>query len=159
MLRRSLQLLGSQTRAFSMTCARSNVTTSSSTIEIKPAPKIPEPAKPVELFPSLESITINDLSLQRAQPPATPKKDQAGWYRVTRTKANQLPVYSEVRANGHRSTIIRRIEGSVTLLKSDLMKALELPKESIKIKPTSNQIKIKGDYVYKIRELFTEANF
>lgn len=158
MLRKSLQLFGLQTRSFSMSCAKFNVTTSSSTIETKPAPKIPEPAKPVELFPSLDSITAKDLSFQRVQPAANPTEEKAGWYRITRTKANQLPVYSEVRANGHRSTIIRRIEGSITLLKSDLMKALELPKDSIKIKPTSNQIKIKGDYVYKIRELFTEAN-
>lgn len=115
-------------------------------------PYIPEPAPPVELFPSLDSIAIEDLTIQKASP------SKSGWYNLTRTRGNQLPVYSVVRANGHRTTLIRRIEGSLPLLKQDLKAALGLESEEIKIKPTSNQIVIKGDRVKAVRALLLKAN-
>lgn len=123
-----------------------------SSIETAPAPHIPEPAPPLVLFPRLEDITAQDLTLQKN----TPEKN--GWYNITRTRGNQLPVYSEVRANGHRRTVIRRVEGSLPLLKDDLKRALFLESDAIKIKPTSNQIIIRGDYVKEIRSLFREAS-
>lgn len=114
-------------------------------------PNIPEPAPPVTLFPSLDSIAAEDLVLKKSTP------SKAGWYNITRTRGNQLPVYSEVRANGHRTTLIRRIEGSVPLLKQDLKISLGLKNDEIKIKPTSNQIVIKGDRVKEVRALLRSA--
>lgn len=108
--------------------------------------------EPLVLFPSLDSISQADLTLSK-------NSNGSAWYRVSRTKANQLPVYADVRANGHRTTIIRRIEGSVPLLKQDLRTALGLGPDDIKIKPTSGQIKIKGDHVNSVKRLLSEAKF
>lgn len=115
-------------------------------------PHIPEPAPALELFPSLDSITADDLVLKKST------ASKAGWYNITRTRGNQLPVYSDVRANGHRTTIIRRVEGSLPLLKQDLRHALGLPNDDIKIKPTSNQIVIKGDRVKEVRAILRNAS-
>lgn len=116
------------------------------------APHIPEPEPPITLFPSLDDISAEDLVLNKTSPA------KSGWYNITRTRGNQLPVYSDVRANGHRTTLIRRIEGSLPLLKQDLKKALNLTNDDIKIKATSNQIVIKGDRVKEVRALFRKVS-
>jgi hypothetical protein len=119
---------------------------------VRPAPKIPTPAPAPTLFPTLEAVPASAYTLTQATP------DKAGWYSVSRTRGNQLPVYADVRANGHRTTIIRRIEGSLPLLKRDLLAALGLDKDQIKIKPVSNQIVITGDHVKQVRALFRQAD-
>lgn len=159
----------SSIRTFSSYTTRLNVTTSSSPIGDSPISqnssphRIPVPAPAPILFPSLENISQNDLILHKKNASAVDgvfyPLDKSGWYKVSRTKANQLPVYSDVRGNGHRVTVIRRIEGSVGLLKDDIRRALGLSKDEIKIKPTSNQIKIRGDRVHQIRQLLLDANF
>lgn len=123
------------------------------------------------LFPKLESITQADLTLQKpsttnaTENTASSSSDlkvPAGdkeWYYISRSRSEQLPVYCKVRANGHRSTIIRKIQGSTPLLKSDLMAILGFSKDDIKIKQTSNQIVIKGDHVRTIKSLLTAAQF
>lgn len=112
------------------------------------------------LFPKLDSISQSDLVFQKNQVSNEAlKTSEKEWYNITRTRGNQLPVYSYIRGNGDRSTIIRRIEGSAPLLKSDLMAILGLHRDDIKIKATSNQLKIKGDYVDLIKSLFDAAKF
>lgn len=117
------------------------------------------------LFPKLESITQADLSLQKQLTSAGTSNENLKptgdheWYYISRSRGDQLPVYCEIRANGHRSTIIRKIQGSTPLLKSDLMAILGLPKDDIKIKQTSNQIVIKGDHVKTVKSLLQAAKF
>lgn len=116
------------------------------------------------LFPKLESITQADLALHKPSSTGSlnetfsPTGDNE-WYYISRSRGKQLPVYCEIRANGHRSTIIRKIQGSTPLLKSDLMAILGLSKEDIKIKQTSNQIVIKGDHVKTLKSLLEAAKF
>lgn len=146
----------SAARTFSTFRTLQNSTTSSSPVPESPATQSSpssaerQPLEPLTLFPNLSTISQADLVLTTATPGVG-----GGWYRVTRTKGNQLPVYADVRANGHRTTIIRRIEGSPVLLKADLKEALGLRKEDIKIKPTSGQIKIKGDHVRSVKHLLS----
>jgi len=121
-------------------------------VTVRPAPKIPAPAPAPTLFPTLDAVPEAAYTLTQATP------EKAGWYSLSRTRGNQLPVYADVRANGHRTTIIRRIEGSLPLLKRDLLSALGLDKDQIKIKPVSNQIVIAGDYVKQVRALFRQAD-
>ncbi|KAF5099127.1 hypothetical protein D0Z03_001075 [Geotrichum reessii] len=136
--------------AFSSNTARAFYSTKS--VFVRPAPTIPTPAPALSLFPTLDAVPESAYTLVQATP------EKTDWYSVSRTRGNQLPVYADVRANGHRTTIIRRIEGSLPLLKRDLLDALSLDKDRIKIKPVSNQIVITGDYVKQVRALFRQAN-
>lgn len=122
-------------------------------IQTPATPNIPTPAPAVILFPTLESVDFADFTLNKAA-----SETDSYWYNISRTSGNQLPVYSDVRGNGHRTTIIRRVEGSLPLLKHDLMVALDLSKDDIKIKNTSKQIIVKGDRVKQIRALLRQAN-
>ncbi|CAG8677947.1 3026_t:CDS:2 [Acaulospora morrowiae] len=85
-------------------------------------------------------------------------------YFVHRTKNKSLPVYSDFRNGKSRIlTVIRRIEGDIQALRNDIRKEVfpyDTPINSmISINHTSNQVVIKGNYVFKVKKWFINKGF
>lgn len=86
---------------------------------------------------------------------------KASSYVVARTSNHSLPVYSEIKNGGTQQlTIIRRIQGDVEALKSDMAALFpDSPKNHIKINPTNNHIIIKGLYVNELKQWLANKGF
>ncbi|ORZ25505.1 ribosomal protein L49/IMG2 [Absidia repens] len=82
-------------------------------------------------------------------------------YIVSRTSNQSLPVYSEIKNGGTQQlTIIRRIQGDVEALKTELTTLFpDAPKNHIKINPTNNHIVIKGLYVNELKQWLANKGF
>ncbi|KAK3817897.1 MAG: mitochondrial large subunit ribosomal protein-domain-containing protein [Linnemannia elongata] len=79
-------------------------------------------------------------------------------YFVERTKAGQLPVYSEFKNAGTRPlTIIRKIQGNATALKTDLL--VTYPNTEIRVNERSNQVILKGLVMDDVRQWLTVKGF
>ncbi|OAQ35337.1 hypothetical protein K457DRAFT_132628 [Linnemannia elongata AG-77] len=79
-------------------------------------------------------------------------------YFVERTKAGQLPVYSEFKNAGSRPlTIIRKIQGNATALKTDLL--VTYPNTEIRVNERSNQVILKGLVMDDVRQWLTVKGF
>ncbi|PIA16568.1 hypothetical protein COEREDRAFT_81224 [Coemansia reversa NRRL 1564] len=95
--------------------------------------------------------------------PADSKTDQLAQavkypYYVRRTRFQSLPVYTEVRNGRTRKlTILRRIDGDLDALRTEISKALD--EESVMVKAISRQLVIKGDRSTELRKWLTEKGF
>ncbi|KAF9907112.1 hypothetical protein EC991_011330 [Linnemannia zychae] len=79
-------------------------------------------------------------------------------YFVERTKAGQLPVYSEFKNAGTRPlTIIRKIQGNATALKTDLLTTY--PGAEVRVNERSNQVILKGLVMDDVRQWLTVKGF
>ncbi|KAG0283332.1 hypothetical protein BGZ96_012296 [Linnemannia gamsii] len=79
-------------------------------------------------------------------------------YFVERTKAGQLPVYSEFKNAGTRPlTIIRKIQGNATALKTDLL--VTYPGAEVRVNERSNQVILKGLVMNDVRQWLTVKGF
>ncbi|KAF9937670.1 hypothetical protein BGZ67_001001 [Mortierella alpina] len=79
-------------------------------------------------------------------------------YFVERTKAGQLPVYSEFKNAGTRPlTIIRKIQGNATALKTDLLTTY--PGADVRVNDRSNQVILKGLVMDDVRQWLTAKGF
>ncbi|GJJ78159.1 large subunit ribosomal protein L49 [Entomortierella parvispora] len=79
-------------------------------------------------------------------------------YFVERTKSGQLPVYSEFKNAGTRPlTIIRKIQGNATALKTDIM--VTYPGAEIRVNERSNQVILKGLVMDDVRQWLTVKGF
>ncbi|KAG0365278.1 hypothetical protein BGX24_004213 [Mortierella sp. AD032] len=89
---------------------------------------------------------------------ATTKSTLPRTYFVERTKAGQLPVYSEFKNAGTRPlTIIRKIQGNATALKTDLLTTY--PGAEIRVNERSNQVILKGLVMDDVRQWLTVKGF
>ena len=65
-------------------------------------------------------------------------------YFVNRTHSNNLPVFHERKAGGNQLwTLVKKGQGDVPALADHLAAALGLPRETLRINPVNNHIKIK----------------
>ncbi|PVV00594.1 hypothetical protein BB560_005020 [Smittium megazygosporum] len=79
-------------------------------------------------------------------------------YHVNRTQFKSLPVYTEFRNNGTRKlTLVRRIEGDIEQLKSELEPIVG--KENISMKKINNSLVIKGIFLREIRAYLQKRGF
>ena len=81
-----------------------------------------------------------------SNPPPTPDPAQIVKlpYHIHRTASQQLPIYKLAKRGGNlRQTRLRKIEGDLARLRSDLQDALSLESEHIKINPLTKHIIIK----------------
>ncbi|KAG0030176.1 hypothetical protein BGZ81_002991 [Podila clonocystis] len=79
-------------------------------------------------------------------------------YFVERTKAGQLPVYSEYKNAGTRTlTIIRKIQGNATALKTDILTTY--PGAEVRVNKRSNQVILKGLVMDDVRQWLTAKGF
>ncbi|KAJ2787829.1 mitochondrial 54S ribosomal protein img2 [Coemansia interrupta] len=80
-------------------------------------------------------------------------------YFVRRTRFQSLPVYRDTKNGKTRKlTVIRRVEGDLEALRTDLIQALGEDSQ-IAIKKISQQLVIKGDCTRGIREWLTKKGF
>ncbi|RSH92678.1 hypothetical protein EHS25_008123 [Saitozyma podzolica] len=91
-----------------------------------------------------------------AIPEASP--EYASTYFVPRTENGQLPVYSKVRNGGGWRTIVRKVEGDVTSLQSDLNAYLSemhvdplKPPPAFSQRPTNRHLEVRGNWVGEIK--------
>lgn len=86
---------------------------------------------------SYPAPNTNPTAAPQAIPPALP-------YHVRRTPSNQLPVYQITKGTGGTSklTRLRKIDGDLAQLRSDLQQALQLKDEQIVINQLTRQITI-----------------
>ncbi|ORX54912.1 hypothetical protein DM01DRAFT_1406984 [Hesseltinella vesiculosa] len=82
-------------------------------------------------------------------------------YTISRTSSQGLPVYSDIKNGGTQHlTIIRRIEGDVEALRSEVAALFpDAPKNFVRINPTNNQIVIKGNCVNDIKHWLVTKGF
>ena len=81
-----------------------------------------------------------------SNPPPTPDPAQIVRlpYYIHRTASQQLPIYKLAKRGGNlRQTRLRKVEGDLARLRSDLQDALSLESEHIKINPLTKHIIIK----------------
>lgn len=79
------------------------------------------------------------------------------WYSIERTRAGNLPVYTDYNNAGGVWTEIRKISGNVGALRNDIKKQLDLPKKDIWIQDASKRIIIKGNHSQAIKQLLSTA--
>ncbi|GAA5975832.1 hypothetical protein JCM5350_000747 [Sporobolomyces pararoseus] len=80
-------------------------------------------------------------------------------YFVPRSQFGELPVYSDVRNGGTRVlTIIRKVHGDVSELHKDLSEFLQSSATSF-VKPQSQQVVVKGDWVREVKEWLAHRGF
>ncbi|KAJ1960697.1 mitochondrial 54S ribosomal protein img2 [Dipsacomyces acuminosporus] len=102
-------------------------------------------------FESTSAGTANSASTQAPELVTYP-------YFVQRTRFQSLPVYTDIKNGGTRKlTLVRRIEGDIEALRSDLVQALE--DSTIQINGVSRQLVIKGDRVKEVRAWLTKKGF
>ncbi|KAF9923902.1 hypothetical protein FBU30_006063 [Linnemannia zychae] len=79
-------------------------------------------------------------------------------YFVERTKSGQLPVYSEFKNAGSRPlTIIRKIQGNATALKTDIL--MTYPSAEIQVNGRSNQVILRGLVMDDVRQWLSAKGF
>ncbi|KAJ1643024.1 mitochondrial large ribosomal subunit [Coemansia asiatica] len=80
-------------------------------------------------------------------------------YFVRRTRFQSLPVYRDIKnGNTRKLTVIRRIEGDLEALRSDLTQTFG-PDTQITVKKLSQQLVIKGDCKRSVQEWLTKKGF
>ncbi|KAG0369575.1 hypothetical protein BGZ54_009551 [Gamsiella multidivaricata] len=90
--------------------------------------------------------------------PSAAKSSLPRTYFVERTKSGQLPVYSEFKNAGSRPlTIIRKIQGNATALKTDILATY--PEAEVRVNERSNQVILKGMVMDDVRQWLTVKGF
>lgn len=79
----------------------------------------------------------------RGQLPPAPKEGEKLLYHVTRTKSQQLPVYTDVKNSNRKLTLVRKIAGNVNVLKNELQEYIGLANDRIAVNDLTNNIVIK----------------
>ncbi|KAA6411730.1 MAG: mitochondrial large ribosomal subunit [Lasallia pustulata] len=82
-------------------------------------------------------------------------------YHVNRTTSNQLPIYNITKGGGGTSklTRLRKIDGDLAVLRSDLQQALQLKDEHIAINQLTRHIVIKGWRKTDVAKFLEERQF
>ncbi|OMJ25844.1 54S ribosomal protein img2, mitochondrial [Smittium culicis] len=100
----------------------------------------------------LSTIKVSDQSTIASKPSTQLR------YFIQRTSFKSLPIYTEFKNNGSRKlTIIRKIEGDLNALKSDLDPLFG--KENVSIKKINNSILIKGICSREVRQFLSKKGF
>ena len=93
---------------------------------------------------STTTARITSSSTPSPSPPQTAAAAQQRPYRITKTPSNNYPVYHlEKRGGNMKLTKLRKIEGDVNVLRSDLQKALGLTEQQVVINQLTRQIIVK----------------
>lgn len=79
------------------------------------------------------------------------------WYFVERTRAGNLPVYTDYNNAGGVWTEVRKITGNVGALRNDIKKVLNLEKKDIWVQDASKRIIIKGNHSQAVKEYLGAA--
>lgn len=104
--------------------------------------------------------TTGVIARTLATEPATvaAPKQVAYPYFVNRTRFQSLPVYIDIRNGKTRKlTVVRRIEGDLEALRTDLSQIMD--SSFIQIKKLSQQIVVKGDRQEEIRKWLAQRGF
>ncbi|RFU30848.1 hypothetical protein B7463_g5487, partial [Scytalidium lignicola] len=81
-------------------------------------------------------------------------------YRISRTPSKNLPIYLLAKAGGNqKQTKLRRIEGNISALKSDLQQELGLGEKEVVINQLTKQIIIKGWKKPQVAKFLEERQF
>ncbi|KAI8606493.1 mitochondrial large subunit ribosomal protein-domain-containing protein [Dissophora ornata] len=126
--------------------------------------KLNAPAAASSTTTTTTSTAAAATSPTEAAAPKAPKTAKAAkpslprTYFVERTNSGQLPVYSEFRNAGTRSlTIIRKIQGNATALKTDLL--ITYPGAEVRVNERCNQVILKGMVMDDVRQWLTAKGF
>jgi len=116
------------------------------------------PAGPASSIPPLAKPAASKSKPTPSNPatvPAVPKP-----YRVTRTGTNGLPVYLLSKRGGNlKQTKLRRIEGNINVLRTDLQKALGLEEKDVMINQLTQQIIVKGHKKFEVLKFLEDHKF
>jgi len=78
-------------------------------------------------------------------------------YRLIRTPSNKLPIYLLWKRGGNKKlTRVRKIEGDVNLLKSDLQAALGVKEGDVTVNQLARQVIVKGHMKPQIEQFFKD---
>ncbi|KAK0113778.1 hypothetical protein ONS95_014027 [Cadophora gregata] len=78
-------------------------------------------------------------------------------YRLVRTPSNKLPIYLLWKAGGNKKlTRVRKIEGDVNMLKTDLQVALGMKEGDVTVNQLARQVIVKGHMKPQIEKFFTD---
>ncbi|ODA75932.1 hypothetical protein RJ55_08573 [Drechmeria coniospora] len=81
-------------------------------------------------------------------------------YMVRRTPSTQLPIYRRTLSGGTRQVVvIKKIDGDKRRMLEDIVEALNVSKEDVRINPTTQHIELKGKHFDKAREWLIERGF
>ncbi|RLV91417.1 54S ribosomal protein IMG2 mitochondrial [Spathaspora sp. JA1] len=108
-----------------------------------PFPKAPAPKY---IIPSLDSISYTSLINNGFG---------EGNYYISKTKFNHWPVYKKITNQTKIITEVRKVEGDVQLLRSDLLRLN--PDLKISVNKTAGYLNIKGDVVDEIKYYFNQG--
>ncbi|KAI9147733.1 mitochondrial large ribosomal subunit l49 [Paramyrothecium foliicola] len=115
--------------------------------QYRPSSKTPEEKRPKEHLPV-------------PRPSKTPEELAQLPYVVRRTPSIQLPIYRKWMSGGTRQVImIKKVEGDRRKMVEDLVGALQLTREDVRLNPTTQQIELKGDHFHKTKQWLLESGF
>merc|ERR1712093_493716 len=126
------------------------------------SPQIPEsqPASPFANDNHPKSIN-HHIFLPLSTPPPTTATTTSSPplkpYRLIRTPSNKLPIYLLWKRGGNKKlTRVRKIEGDVNLLKSDLQAALGVKEGDVTVNQLARQVIVKGHMKPQIEQFFKD---
>ncbi|GAA5919559.1 hypothetical protein JCM1841_001012 [Sporobolomyces salmonicolor] len=95
-----------------------------------------------------------------AAPETSPAPAEAGpAYFIPRSRFGELPVYADIRNGGARHlTVVRKVQGDLDAFRRDLASFLSGATTSY-LKPHSQQLVIKGDWVRETKEFLAARGF
>lgn len=109
---------------------------------------LPRPST-ITRFLGISRLSISSATTATTTSSAT-ATTQTYPYRVNRTPSNNLPIYLLAKAGGNlKQTKVRKIEGNINVLKTDLQQALGLDEKEIAINQLTKQIIIKVWRIYQ----------
>lgn len=75
------------------------------------------------------------------------------WYHIARSRAGNLPVYTDYNNAGGVWTEVRKVTGNAGALRNDLKKLLGLQNNEIWVKNAANVVVIKGNKLKEIKRI------
>ncbi|WVW80315.1 hypothetical protein I302_102294 [Kwoniella bestiolae CBS 10118] len=119
--------------------------------------RAPPPLPPTPAIASSSTLPSSTISDSVASGSSSTLR-QEGWYHVNRSDGGKLPVYSKIRNGGAVTTIIRKVDGDVRTLQTQLTSYLSdlhidpfTHSPKVTVRPTNNHLQIKGHWVDEVK--------
>ncbi|PVH87929.1 hypothetical protein DL98DRAFT_509455 [Cadophora sp. DSE1049] len=107
--------------------------------------------------PSASSASAQSSTFSAATTPTSSPAPPSKPYRLIRTPSNKLPIYLLWKRGGNKKlTRVRKIEGDVNVLKTDLQIALGVKEGDVTVNQLARQVIVKGHMKPQIEQFFKD---
>ncbi|KAH7382891.1 mitochondrial large subunit ribosomal protein-domain-containing protein [Cadophora sp. MPI-SDFR-AT-0126] len=134
----------------STTLRKASTTTTSASTSSSPLTTPLTPSTSTQTRTQTPTSSATSSSSPARPPPSKP-------YRLIRTPSNKLPIYLLWKRGGNKKlTRVRKIEGDVNVLKTDLQVALGVKEGDVTVNQLARQVIVKGHMKPQIEQFFKD---